>query len=135
MKESAAAVGGIMRRENFAAARVAASGRLPPVRPLARHRMSGAMPAWPQANRVPVRPKPVSTSSAMKACRVISQMRPSCGARMSGAIDQHAARAQQQRLDDQGGGVGRQLSPSAARCRRASGFGERQPRHLEQQWS
>ena len=52
MKKGAAAVGGIMRVENLVASpawRPAAA--LPPVRPLARQRMSGAMPACSQANR------------------------------------------------------------------------------------
>src|SRR5467141_848212 len=44
---------------------VAASGRNPPVRPLATHIKSGNTPARSQANIRPVRPNPVRTSSAM----------------------------------------------------------------------
>ena len=46
-------------------ATVAASAMVPPVSALDRHTMSGTTPACSQANIVPVRPKPVNTSSAI----------------------------------------------------------------------
>ena len=52
-----------LRREVLAT--VAASGRNPPVMPLDRHTMSGVKPTCSRANMLPVRPKPVMTSSKM----------------------------------------------------------------------
>ena len=54
---------------------VAASGSVPPVSPLAVHRMSGVICACSQAKSVPVRPQPVITSSAMRSAPWASQMR------------------------------------------------------------
>jgi len=61
---------------------VAASGIYPPVIPFAVQRKSGATPSCSQANIVPVLPKPVATSSAMRkmpcslVIRLISERKP-----------------------------------------------------------
>ena len=46
---------------------VAASGRVPPVSAFDRVMMSGTTPAASQANRLPVRPKPVKISSKIRS--------------------------------------------------------------------
>ena len=83
---------------------VTASGMEPPVSPFARHRISGATPACSQASSVPVRPQPVITSSAMNSTPWRAQIA-RISASTCGRIDQHAARAQQQGFDDEGGDV------------------------------
>jgi hypothetical protein len=66
--------------------------------------MSGAMPACSQARKVPVRPQPVITSSAISKTPWAAQMR-HFGQHMR-RVEQHTARAEDQRLNDEGGGVG-----------------------------
>ena len=51
--------------KNSSRAMVTDMGKRPPVSPLARQRMSGDTPSPWHANRCPVRPKPVMTSSAI----------------------------------------------------------------------
>ena len=79
--------------------------------------MSGATPACSQANSVPVRPQPVITSSAMNSTPWRAQIALHLG-QHRGWIDQHAAGAEHQRLDDERRGVA--ARGRRPRARRAS---------------
>ena len=70
------------------------------VMPLATHSRSGATSSCSHANMVPVRPKPVATSSQMRStsCSVHSSR---ARAQEAGRLHQHAGRALHQRLDDE----------------------------------
>ena len=104
-------------------ASVAPIGRKPPVMPFDRHITSGAMPACSQANSVPVRPKPVITSSAMRKTSWRRHERRQLGQHRR-LVHQHAAGAQHQRLDDQrrdlvaAAGASSAANASSVRCSR-----------------
>ena len=67
--------------------------------PLATHMRSGATPSCSQANIVPVRPKPVATSSQMrKSAELVAQL--AHGAQVAVGVHVDARRALHQRLDD-----------------------------------
>jgi len=84
-------------------ASVAASGRNPPVRPLATHIISGTTPARSQAKHFARSgQKPVRTSSAMSSNVVGGSELADAREKLFGMND-HAARALKQRLHDDGG--------------------------------
>ena len=78
---------------------VAASPMVPPVSALESAMMSGTTPAASQANSVPVRPKPVNTSSKINSRPCRSAARRELAQYLRRMKD-HAARALRQRLDD-----------------------------------
>ena len=89
------------RRTPRSVASVADSGRYPPVRPLARQRMSGSTPSCSQANIFPVRPKPVATSSTISSTPWRRAMSAHAAEMAVGGGDD-AGRPLHQRLDHHG---------------------------------
>ena len=89
----------------------------PPVRPLPRHRRSGRRPHCSDANSVPVRPKPVATSSQISSTSCVAAR----GAEPREAVgigELHAGRALHERLDDHRRELAtRARRPSRPRCR------------------
>ena len=115
---------------------VAASGSEPPVSPLARQRMSGVMPACSQAKSVPVRPQPghhLVGDEERRRGRLANA--PHLGEH-GGRVGQHAAGAEDQRLDDERRRPARvrqaASSASSVACSRACG-GKRNAHDVEQQ--
>ncbi len=103
-------------------ATVAASAIVPPVSAFESVTISGTTPAASSANSVPVRPKPVKISSKISSSSIAVGERAQ-PAQDFGFVEQHAARALHQRLDDDAGecvGVALEMLFERGRARRVA---------------